>query len=44
LLTVVTAVLWLSPVAAFGAMASAVGRSGLGALLPLSLNLAGTYL
>jgi aerobic C4-dicarboxylate transport protein len=35
LLTVVTAVLWLSPLAAFGAMASAVGRSGLGALLPL---------
>ncbi len=35
LLALVKAILWLSPVAAFGAMASAVGRSGLGALVPL---------
>lgn len=35
LLGMVNAVLLLSPVAAFGAMASAVGRSGLASLLPL---------
>ena len=35
LLGMVRMVLWLSPVAAFGAMASAVGRAGPGTLLPL---------
>lgn len=45
LLAAVRIVLWLAPAAAFGAMASAVGRSGLASLLPLlrfvaSINLA----
>ena len=35
LLAAVRIVLWLAPLAAFGAMASAVGRSGLASLLPL---------
>lgn len=35
LLAATRIVLWLAPAAAFGAMASAVGRSGLGSLLPL---------
>ncbi|WP_296950341.1 cation:dicarboxylate symporter family transporter [uncultured Massilia sp.] len=35
LLAAVRAVLWLAPAAAFGAMASAVGRAGLASLLPL---------
>nr|WP_314539558.1 cation:dicarboxylase symporter family transporter [uncultured Massilia sp.] len=35
LLAAVRMVLWLAPAAAFGAMASAIGRSGLPALLPL---------
>lgn len=35
LLAAVRIVLWLAPAAAFGAMASAVGRSGLASLLPL---------
>ncbi|TWI67452.1 aerobic C4-dicarboxylate transport protein [Pseudoduganella lurida] len=35
LLAAVRMILWLSPAAAFGAMAAAVGRGGLAALLPL---------
>jgi aerobic C4-dicarboxylate transport protein len=35
LLAAVRMLLWLSPLAAFGAMASAAGHAGLGALLPL---------